>query len=280
MNIALFTDEIYKEDFTRALDRAVEWGVSHVEVRAIDGERLPNVSTKECDRFIAGVRDRGLAVSGLSPGFFKCDLDDPEVQATFDDALPRLCELMGMWDTDLLTCFSFKRREGASMPTEVIDLLGVAADRVAAAGCRLVLENVSACWGATGVESGEIVRQIGYDRIGLCWDPGNAGRGGAEVPFPDDYEAVKDLVDHVHVKNFIPDLNGWGLVDEGVVDWGAQVGALQTAGYAGFLVIETHLIERPVGRAAPLEGWTALEANTSDNLNATRVCLKHAEVGA
>jgi len=280
VNIALFTDEIYKEDFTRALDRAVEWGVSHVEVRAIDGERLPKVSAEVHGRFIAEVRDRGLAVSGLSPGFFKCDLDDPEVQATFDDALPRLCELMGTWDTNFLTCFSYKRREGESMSGEVIDRLGAAADLVAAAGCRLVLENVSACWGATGAESGEIVRQVGYDRLGLCWDPGNAGRGGADVPFPDDYETVKDLVDHVHVKNFIPDQNGWGLVDEGVVNWGAQVGALQTAGYAGFLVIETHLTERPVGRTAPPEGWIALEANTSDNLSATRACMTHAEVGA
>lgn len=280
MQISLFTDEIHKEDFARALDRAVEWGVSHVEVRAIDGERLPKVSKPNLDRFIDEVRSRGLEISGFSPGFFKCDLNDPEVQRTTDDVLPRLLDVMGEWDTHFLTCFSFRRRDGESMPSEVIDRLGAVADRVSAAGCRLVVENVSACWGATGVESGEIVRQVGYDLVGLCWDPGNAGRGGAEVPFPDDYETVKDLVDHVHVKNFIPDQNGWGLVDEGVVDWSAQVGALLNEGYGGFLVIETHLTERPNGRSTPAEGWVALETNTYDNLHATRACLTHAGVGA
>lgn len=273
MEIAIFTDEIFKEDYTRALDRAVEWGIKSVEVRAIDGVRLPNVTSDVLDGFIARVRDLGLSVSGLSPGFFKCDLDDPQVQTTFDDALPRLCEVAGNWGTDLITCFSFKRRENESYPTEVVDRLGEAADKVRALGCRLVVENVSACWGATGVETGEIIRQVGYERLGLCWDPGNAARGGAEVPFPDDYDAIKDLVDHVHVKNYVPSLQGWGLVDDGVVNWQAQVHALAHDQFDGLLVIETHLTERPNGRRGPLDDMNDLEMNTYDNLLATRACL-------
>ena len=273
LEIAIFTDEIYKEDYTRALNRAVEWGVKYVEVRAIDGVRLPKVGTDVLNAFIQQVRDLGLAVSGLSPGFFKCDLSDPEVQTTFDDALPRLCDVAGDWGTELITCFSFKRSVGESFSTEVIDRLGLAADRVCEAGCRLVVENVSACWGATGVETGEIIRQVGPDRLGLCWDPGNAGRGGALVPFPDDYNAIKDLVEHVHVKNYIPEHQGWGLVDEGVVDWNAQMQALRLDNFEGLLVIETHLTERPKGRHASPDGMNELEANTYDNLEATRVCL-------
>lgn len=274
MEIAVFTDEINKEDYTRSLDLAVQWGVKYVEVRAIDGVRLPKVSRPVLKAFIQHVRDAGLSVSGLSPGFFKCDLADPEVQITFDDALPRLCDVANVWGTGLITCFSFARREGESCPTEVMDRLGSAADRVAQAGCRLVVENVSACWGATGVEAGEIIRRVGTDRLGLCWDPGNAGRGGAKDPFPTDYDAVKDLVEHVHVKNYIPEQQGWGLVDEGLVDWQTQVQALAADDYPGLLVIETHLTERPNGRAGPPDGMSGLEANTFDNLMATRDCLE------
>ncbi|MBT4137225.1 MAG: sugar phosphate isomerase/epimerase [Candidatus Latescibacteria bacterium] len=273
MEIAIFTDEIFKEDYTRALDRAVEWGVKCVEVRAIDGVRLPKVTSDVLDAFITRVRDLGLSISGLSPGFFKCDLSDPEVQTTFDDALPRLCEVAGEWGTDLITCFSFKRRPNEPVPTEVVDRLGMAADKVRDAGCRLVVENVSACWGATGVETGEIIRQVGHERLGLCWDPGNAARGGAEVPFPDDYDTIKDLVDHVHVKNYVPELQGWGLVDEGVVDWQVQVQALAQDQFDRLLVIETHLTERPNGRSIPTAGMNSLEMNTYDNLLATRACL-------
>lgn len=273
MKIAIFTDEIHKEDYKRALNRAVEWGVQYVEVRAIDGVRLPKVSGDVLDAFIGQVRELGLSVSGLSPGFFKCDLADPQVQTTLDDVMPRLCEVAGQWGTDLITCFSFKRLPGRVCPSEVIDRLGQAANRVREAGCRLVVENVAGCWGATGVETAEIIRQVGKERLGLCWDPGNAARGGAEVPFPDDYDAVKDLVDHVHVKNYLSDLQTWGLVDEGVVDWKSQLRALTQNGFGGLLVIETHLTNRPVGRSAAPEGMIDLEINTYDNLMATRACL-------
>lgn len=274
LKLAVFTDEIHKEDYGRALSRAASWGVKHVEVRAINGLRLPKVSAQVLNEFISRVKDLGLSVSGLSPGFFKCDLDDPQVQQTLDEVLPRLCDVAGGWGTDLITCFSFKREEGKTVPVEVIDLLAKAADRARDTGCRLVVENVAGCWGATGVETGEIIRQVGDERLGLCWDPGNAARGGAQVPFPDDYETVKDIVDHVHVKNYMPADQGWGLVDEGVVNWQAQLRALEKDDYRGMLVIETHLTERPNGRAAPPDGMIELEANTFDNLEMTKTCLE------
>ncbi len=273
LKIAIFTDEIHKEDYKRALNRAVEWGVKYVEVRAIDGVRLPKVSDDMLKAFIGYVHDLGLSISGLSPGFFKCDLADPEVQKTLDDVMPRLCEVAGQWGTDLMTCFSFKRRADGVFPTEVIDRLGQAANRVREAGCRLVVENVAGCWGATGVEVADIIRQVGDERLGLCWDPGNAARGGAEIPFPQDYQVVKDLVDHVHVKNYVPNEQTWGLVDEGVVDWKGQLQALAQDGFGGMLVIETHLTNRPSGRTVAPSGMIDLEINTYDNLMATRACL-------
>lgn len=273
MEIAIFTDEIHKEDHVRALNRVVEWGVKHIEVRAIDGVRLPKVPVSVLDTFYKKVKDLGLSISGLSPGFFKCDLSSPEVDETFTDALPRLCDLAGLWATDLITCFSFKRNHGETLPNEVIDRLGQAAERVRATGCRLVLENVANCWGATGIEATEIIRQVGDERLGLCWDPGNAARGGSNVPFPDEYDALKDIVDHVHVKNYIPSLEVWGLVDEGLIDWQGQIRALKQDGYNGKLVIETHLTERPNGRRVTPDDMCDLEINTYDNLHATRACL-------
>ena len=173
----------------------------------------------------------------------------------------------------MITCFSFRRRDGVKCPQLAVDLLGRAADRVTGSGCELVVENVAGCWGATGSETGAIIRQVGAGRLGLCWDPGNAARGGAREPFPDDYDTVRDLVKHVHVKNCLPDRHGWGLVDDGIVDWGAQLGALKKDGYKGLLVIETHLTERPPGRPLGPLGTTPLEMNTLDNLVATRACL-------
>ena len=68
------------------------------------------------------------------------------------------------------------------------------ADIVTENGCRLVLENEATSWGATGIDAEHIIRQIGSDRIRLCWDPGNSARAGSICPFPDEYERIKDLM--------------------------------------------------------------------------------------
>ena len=43
------------------------------------------------------------------------------------------------------------------------------------------------------------------------------------------------------VENFDAEAASWALVEEGVVDWPAQLRALEQDGYEGFIVVETHL---------------------------------------
>ena len=59
---------------------------------------------------------------------------------------------------------------------------------------------------------------------------------GSRAPL-DEYAQLKNIVSHVHCKNFAD--GGWSLMESGVVDWPAQVRALEDDGYDGFLVIET-----------------------------------------
>lgn len=267
MKLSVFSDEI-SPDPVRAIELAVAWGIPAVELRGLPGGRFPAVDDGVIEDFARRVADAGLAVSGVSPGFFKCPHDDPRVEAGLAEGLPRACEWAQKLGTDLVTCFAAVR--GAEeMPGAIVDMLGRMTQIAAAQGCRLALENEAGCWGGTGDETAALIRRVGDGRLRLCWDPGNAVKAGADCPYPGEYQGLKDLVAHLHVKNFDPQVGGWALIETGTVDWPGQLAALKEDGYDGYLVIETHLKTAPAGFAGAAD-LTPLEANTRRNLEYLR----------
>lgn len=274
MQLSIFTDEINPHSPTRAINLAKEWGIMHVEVRSLPGGRFPCVPDIELERFYAQATDAGLAVSGVSPGFFKCPWDDPSVRHVLSQDLPRACEWARRWGTDLVTCFAFDRYTSDCVPSVIIDLIAKMATITNKHGCKLMLENEASCWGATGIEAANIIRQVGPEHVSLCWDPGNSSRAGSTSPYPDEYNNIKDLVSHVHMKNFDPVTGSWCLMEKGVVDWPAQLVALRNDGYDGFLVIETHLHISPDEFRIVDQKLSDLENNTLRNLRFVRSCLE------
>jgi L-ribulose-5-phosphate 3-epimerase len=270
VKVSIFTDEIDRDSSDRAISLAAEWGVTHVEVRRLSGGRFPAVSDEALATFQSNIVDAGLAVSGVSPGFFKCAVDDPQVEVSMKEALPRACDWARRLGTERVSCFAFQRDQSDGIPDEAIDLLGEMADITLGEGCRLILENEAVCWGATGLEVAEIIRQVGKNRLTLCWDPGNSARAGSVCPFPEEYETLKDLVTHVHVKNYDPESGNWSIAESGVVDWPGQFDALEADGYDGFVVVETHLDISPDAFEVADEAFTGLAANSLRNLEFVR----------
>ena len=275
MKLAVFTDEISR-DTSRAIELASAWQIPSVEVRSLDTGRFPLVPDRELQDFQRRLEDAGLPVSGVSPGFFKGPVSDPGVPRALAEDLPRACEWARRWGTKRVSCFAFAREE-ATVPAAVVDRLGDMARAARTHGCSLVLENEAGCWGSTGVEASELIRRVGDDNLSLCWDPGNSARAGSTCPFPDEYEQLRDLVTHVHLKNFDPELGQWSLADSGLVDWPGQLSALRNDGYGGSVVIETHTRTRPGGLEAPpktdLPQLDPLESNTLHNLQFARALV-------
>jgi sugar phosphate isomerase/epimerase len=278
MRIAAFTDEINRENLTRAVQLAALWDVEAVEIRRLSGGRFPSVSDaelKDVGRIVAGA---GRILSGVSPGLFKCSVDD-DIEAGIAELLPRACDWARNWGTQRVSTFAFHRgdepHDSGRFPTKVVDTLGRMCDVAAASGCQLVLENEAVCWGDTGTEAAMLIRAVGSDRLSLCWDPGNAARAGA-LAAEQEYEGLADLVTHVHLKNFDPSVDDWSLMEGGSVDWPAQFRALADDGYTGYLVIETHTSAAPAMAAAPGsagEPLSPLEANSLRNLQYLRALL-------
>ena len=276
MKLSVFSDEVCRNDPDRALSLIARWGLTHTELRTVRTGRFPLVPDAEIEEFGRRLRGEGLSLSGVSPGFFKCPVDDPQVRPLLERELPRACAWAQRLGTDLVSSFAFARQGQDHPPAQVIDYLGEMARIAAGQGCRLVLENEAVCWGGTGLEAVHLIRQTGADNLSLCWDPGNAARAGSSCPFPDEYQQFKDLVAHVHMKNFDPEHRRWALMETGVVDWPGQLGAFAADGYRGFLVIETHLDISPDAFEVVAADLSALETNTWRNLEFVRTCLPHA----
>ena len=272
MRLAAFTDEISSDPF-RAIDLAAAWGISHVEVRGLSNGRYPAVSDAELAEFQQRVLDAGLSVSGVSPGISKQPVDHPGIAAMLNEGLPRACEWARRWGTDLVSCFGFARDDSGTVPPAVLDNLGRMAETAASHGCRLVLENEAVCWGDTGFEAAGMIHDVDADNLFLLWDPGNSARAGSHQPYPDEYEQFKELVAHVHLKNYDPVSGGWSLLDHGVVDWPGQLRALARDGFEGFVVIETHLRELPEGTDPAAPDLSPQESNTWRNLEFVRALM-------
>jgi sugar phosphate isomerase/epimerase len=143
----------------------------------------------------------------------------------------------------IVVVFSFDRAglPAGPPPDEVLEILSHAADRAAAAGIQLAVENEEGFWGDTGERTANLVRTIGHPALGVNWDPGNAFCAGDE-PFPAAYQAVRGLVRHVHFKDAQRGADGRAVyVAEGEVDWKGQLRALAADGYEGYISVETHL---------------------------------------
>jgi sugar phosphate isomerase/epimerase len=245
MRLAIVTDEISQDPLT-AVELAREWGIEWFELRMLLGRRFPDVDDGLLHRLRGFLGDMGGHVSATSPGFFKTPVSDATVRAALKDGFPRALDLTRQLGADRMIVFAFVRPEGeqreAEPPAAVADLVGEMAERAASAGVLCLLENEAICYGDTGLRAAALIRAVGDPNLRLNWDPGNSVHAGSLRPYPDEYEQVKDLVAHVHVKDMASSGGKAVTVSpgDGIIDWRGQLAGLAGDGYDGFVTVETH----------------------------------------
>ena len=258
MQMAVITDEI-DADLERALDVMAEYGVQAAELRTLWDKNIADAPREYWQRAKTLLDAKGVRVVGIASPFYKCELpgEDAEGEAGplhsasarglgAQIALLEHCiEAAQFFGTNLIRVFSFWKRGPLTPEIEdqIVDAFAEPAALAQAAGVILGLENEHACYIGTGAQAARLLAEIGSPAVRALWDPGNAFMDG-EAPYPAGYEAVKDFVVHVHVKDAAPGANGappeWTCVGAGRIDWRGQIEALREAGYGGVLSLETH----------------------------------------
>ena len=258
--VAVINDEI-SQDFDYACSViAHDFGLQWIELRGMWNKNISALDAAEIEQAKKILAKYNLRVTDIASPLFKSDWPGAPVSkqserrdqfhADFDfkqqDALLEHCiDLAKSFGTERIRCFDFWRLDDVKPYREGINKkLSEAARRCAKSNLILVLENEMSCNTATGEEAAATLKAVPESNFMLNWDPGNAATFPGSQPFPDGYNLLpKNRIGHCHAKNVIRKTDGkweWAPVGTGVVDWAAQLRALQHDGYRYAVSLETH----------------------------------------
>lgn len=253
--LGVISDEV-SADLNEALDWIAAERLRHVEIRMVDGVNISNLSDEDVARVAGEIARRGLSVSAIASPLFKCALDPTREVATGDvfgqaeesveshfEKLDRTIQIAARLGTRFIRIFSFWREaDPMQHADEIVAHLKRAAAVAEWAGVVLLLENERTCNGGYAFEVASFVRQVGSPALRALWDPGNES-AGQYWNYPDVYHEVKELLEHVHLKDTIALGDGKSRcvpLDSGRVPYLKQIRDLEHDGYKGLYVIETH----------------------------------------
>lgn len=258
MKLSVITDEI-SMDFAHALDVMSEYNVQGAELRGLWGKNLMDLDDDGVQRAIKIIKEKGAVVSCIASPLYKCDLNADVTVGSGNthfakdrthkeqlELLEHAIRLADKFDTRLVRVFSFWRKSELTPEIEdrIIEELSGAVEIAEKNGIVLALENEPACYLGSGEETARVLRKINSPYLGAIWDPGNAYCMG-EVPYPDGYEAIKDFIVHIHLKDVVgSDEKTYGFVTigDGRIDYQGQFRTLKNDGYKGWMSLETHFM--------------------------------------
>lgn len=241
--ISIVTDEI-SQDLSVVAEFLSEHDLHAVELRCISDCRLPELSAADREVLARWARDGDPALVALSPGLFKCEVDDhAAIRGQLGELLPRSLELACDLGVENLICFGFRAPGRSGFPGHALEALAQAAERCAEVGLPLLVENEPGFLASTAGCTVELLERAGHPNLFANWDPLNGNEFGAadlEVAC----ERLSPWLRNVHVKNgLLPPgelFARCGPLGDGAIDWGGHLRQLQAIGYDGWFAVETH----------------------------------------
>jgi len=244
LEFAILSDEI-SLDLDEALSEGEALGFGKYEIRCVDDYeyRVPFLKPGRSEQLQQQVDSGSIEVTALSPGVFKCSIDDDQaIRHHMDQTLPRSCEMAQRLKAPLVIVFGFLG-SSPSGSRKAVELLREAGAIAQERGLRLAVENEPGSFCDTGQKIAKLIEEIALPNVGINWDPGNALSSG-EVAYPIGYRHVRPYLMNLHIKDTIPLPNGkWEnrLLGDGGVNWIGQLRALLNDRPLPHLTIETHL---------------------------------------
>lgn len=240
MRFGIVTDEL-SQDPREAIETALELGICDFEIRNARGVRFPRHADNTLEDLVALREEYDVRFTAVSPGFFKCALDDERnVAYALGEGLRRTMEFMNACGTSLLICFGFDLDSGTDK--DAVEKLQQLADRLAEHDLRAAVENETHCKFNTPERIALLLDQAARPNLGANWDLANL-KEGAATGFPSGYELVRRHIVNVHAKDvsaFADGTTEWRPIGEGVCDWAGQMRALVRDAPVDHVTIENH----------------------------------------
>ena len=242
--LGIVSDEI-SPDFREAVRHGLSWGITRYEIRCLLSGRIPDIDAAEWEDVLRCAKEKGLAITALSPGIFKHPVSkQDEIVREVNETLPRTIAMAKQCGARLIIAFGFQR-QAVKQDGEhrvVVEFLRRAVHTATASGMKIAIENEPGFHCDTGRNTRGIIDEVASPDLGANWDPCNA-QGTDEIPYPDGYDAIKSVIFNVHAKDTMKGaLTQCVPIGEGIIDWQGQMNALMHDGVVNHVTIETHCL--------------------------------------
>ncbi|MCX7012285.1 MAG: sugar phosphate isomerase/epimerase, partial [Candidatus Sumerlaeota bacterium] len=249
--------------------------VPGVELRSLWNKGPDRLTANEIRECRARLDGEGLASCCVAAPFYKCRIDDTAAIDHHLDILRRCIDHAQALGAPCVRGFTFWRDgefddERLKRVAELYEKPVAILEQMDAI---LGVENEGSTSVGTGGEAKRFLEHLDHPRVKSLWDTGNSIACPQYVdPYPDDYEAQKPWMVHVHVKDGIRDAEGkcsWLKIGDGQARVLDQLRALKADGYRGWVSLETHWrpkalsedeVNRPGGATYSREGEFATRA--------------------
>lgn len=258
--LSAFADES-SEDFDAQLDAVKRNGITHIELRKVDGTPVRNQGLATIRDLKKRADDAGVRFSAVGSGLGKCAIDD-DMQAQVETCR-HLIDIAHILETPYIRMFSFRlprEQPPETFRRQVIDGLGALVEAADGSGVMLAHENESHIYGETAERCLDLYETFYDTRVfkGI-FDFANFIQAG-QNPLTDCWPLLKNYTEYFHIKD--ARLEDGRVVPPGQGDGGlaAILGEAIANGFHSFLTLEPHLWPKFYGGTAEIRFDLAAEA--------------------
>jgi sugar phosphate isomerase/epimerase len=270
IRLSAFADEI-SQNPAEQIDVLSRHGIKFIEFRAIHGTNVLDLSDSQHAEYRNLLRSHGFGLSAIGSPIGKVLIND-----RFDEHLARFetaMQLADYYETPRIRIFSFYMPPGddpAMHRALVLDQMTELANRAAARGITLILENEKGIFGDTAARVADVLDSVASPYLIHAFDPANYLEVGQSID--EAWSLLRPHVKHFHVKDYdakthrnVPAGAGDGQIPRLLADAVAN-------GYEGFCVLEPHLVvaEKSFGFTGP--------DRFADAANALKAILRRASI--
>lgn len=253
-----FADEI-DESLDIQLDTLDELGISHIDLRGVDGTNVLDLSEEAAVEARTKLDEHGISVASLGTPIGKVSVTDP-----FDperDRIERALDLAETFDATYLRIFSYyipDEDAPADHREEVIRRLEQAVTMAENADVILCHENEKRIYGDTPARCRDLLTAVDSPRLRAVFDPANFLEIGV-TPYPDALLHLVEFVDHLHIKDATFGQKGEiKPAGEGDARFQDLIRTLAARGFDGYTALEPHLFH-----AGAKSGFSGLDGFTT-----------------
>jgi len=241
--LSAFADEV-TDDFLGQVKFLAAEGVSHIELRFLNGKNIMGLTRSELNEANKMLQDYGLKVSAIGSPIGKVKIDEP-----FEPHLDKFrhaVELSMFFETPYIRMFSYYAPEGKNIDdyrAQVMERMFAKVEIIENTDVVMVHENETGIYGYSAENCVDLAETLNSPKLRLVYDPGNFVWGqkianNVETCWP----LMKPYVVHIHIKDWKLGIEDIGSIpgqgDGRIKELLAELAGLN---YDGCLTMEPHL---------------------------------------